>query len=255
MTAGTANTGGGGGAACSNFATPGGAGGSGKVIVRYETALLTATGGTITTDGAYTVHSFTSSGTFEVTAVTLPPVTDFSATPTSGTAPFNAPFTDLSTNNPTSWAWTFGDGNTSTSQNPSNNYLAAGTYTVGLTATNAAGSDLETKTNYITVTGGTTTTKTGGKGDNTFKPTGLDHPRPKLKAKDPSVQKRLDDSARIQEEVAAELAKELGETQDSKPVERMSQAQIDAEIKDLLHRKIRTENEEIMLLLLMAASA
>ena len=53
---------------------------------------------------------------------------------------------------PTSWSWTFGDGGTSTAQNPSHTYTAAGTYTVTLTASNAFGSDGETKTNYITVT-------------------------------------------------------------------------------------------------------
>ena len=39
----------------------------------------------------------------------------------------------------------------STAKNPSHIYAAAGSYTVKLTATNAAGSDIETKTNYITV--------------------------------------------------------------------------------------------------------
>ena len=80
-----------------------------------------------------------------------PPVADFSGTPTSGTAPLNVAFTDLSTNNPTSWSWTFGDGNSSTSQNPSNNYTSPGDYTVSLTATNQYGSDTETKTDYIHV--------------------------------------------------------------------------------------------------------
>jgi len=80
-----------------------------------------------------------------------PPVADFSGTPTSGTAPLNVAFTDSSTNNPTSWYWTFGDGNSSTSQNPSNNYTSPGDYTVSLTATNQYGSDTETKTNYIHV--------------------------------------------------------------------------------------------------------
>jgi hypothetical protein len=46
----------------------GGIGGSGIVIVRYEASSLTATGGTITDDGAYKVHTFTSSGTFTRTA-------------------------------------------------------------------------------------------------------------------------------------------------------------------------------------------
>jgi serine protease len=81
-----------------------------------------------------------------------PPVAAFSGTPTSGFAPLTVNFTDASTNNPTSWSWTFGDGGTSTAQNPSHVYTAAGTYTVTLTATNAYGSDSETKTGYITVT-------------------------------------------------------------------------------------------------------
>lgn len=65
--AGSANTGGGGGGAggTSGAGYAGAAGGSGVVIVRYLTASFgTCTGGTITTDGAYTVHKFTSSGTF-----------------------------------------------------------------------------------------------------------------------------------------------------------------------------------------------
>ncbi len=84
---------------------------------------------------------------------TTPPVADFSASPTSGDYPLTVNFTDLSTGSPTSWSWDFGDGvGTSTSQNPSYTYNAAGTYTVSLTATNAYGSDIETKVDYITVT-------------------------------------------------------------------------------------------------------
>jgi PKD repeat protein len=85
-------------------------------------------------------------------AAGLPPVAAFSGTPTSGTWPLAVQFTDASTNAPTSWSWTFGDGGTSTAQNPNYTYNAAGTYTVTLTASNAYGSDAETKTNYITVT-------------------------------------------------------------------------------------------------------
>lgn len=48
-------------------------------------------------------------------------------------------FTDASTLTPTSWMWDFGDGGTSTLQNPSYVYSVAGTYTVTLTATNANG--------------------------------------------------------------------------------------------------------------------
>jgi hypothetical protein len=60
-------------------------------------------------------------------------------------------FTDASTNTPTSWLWNFGDATTSTLQNPTKTYSTPGTYTVTLTATNASGSDGETKSGYIVV--------------------------------------------------------------------------------------------------------
>jgi PKD repeat protein len=81
-----------------------------------------------------------------------PPNAEFSGSPTSGDYPLTVNFTDLSTGSPTSWSWTFGDGGSSSAQNPSHEYTAAGTYTVSLTATNATGSDNETKVDYITVT-------------------------------------------------------------------------------------------------------
>ncbi len=77
---------------------------------------------------------------------------DFSADVTCGVAPLTVQFTDQSTNDPTSWDWFFGDGTTSTEQNPAHTYESAGTYTVTLTATNDGGSDTETRTDYITVT-------------------------------------------------------------------------------------------------------
>ena len=80
------------------------------------------------------------------------PVASFTGTPTSGVAPLAVNFTDTSTNGPTSWAWTFGDGGTSTAQNPSHTYASAGTYSVGLTASNAGGSNTATRNNYISVT-------------------------------------------------------------------------------------------------------
>ena len=79
------------------------------------------------------------------------PLADFTANTTSITEGGTVNFSDLSTNSPTSWLWDFGDGGTSTSKNPSNTYSTAGTYTVSMTATNAYGSDNETKNNYITV--------------------------------------------------------------------------------------------------------
>ncbi len=82
-----------------------------------------------------------------------PPVASFTGSPTSGTAPLTVTFTDASSGNPTSWSWSFGDGGTASAQNPSHTYAAPGRYTVSLTATNASGSDTETKTDYVVVTG------------------------------------------------------------------------------------------------------
>jgi len=84
-------------------------------------------------------------------AAAVVPVADFSATPLTGDATLPVAFTDLSTGPATSWSWDFGDGGTSTSQNPVHNYTVPGVYTVSLIATNGLGSDTETKTSYITV--------------------------------------------------------------------------------------------------------
>jgi len=80
------------------------------------------------------------------------PTADFTATPTSGAYPLAVQFTDQSGGQPTSWSWDFGDGMTSTAQNPAHTYAAAGTYTVSLTAANGVGSDTLTRTDFITVT-------------------------------------------------------------------------------------------------------
>jgi len=79
------------------------------------------------------------------------PVADFEADKTSGPALLEVKFTDKSANDPTSWSWDFGDGGTSTEQNPTHEYTAENKYTVKLTVTNAEGSDDEEKTDYITV--------------------------------------------------------------------------------------------------------
>ncbi len=79
------------------------------------------------------------------------PVADFIGTPTSGTAPLSVAFTDLTAGSVTSWSWNFGDGATSTAQNPTHTYGAVGSYSVTLTATGPGGTDSTTKVNYITV--------------------------------------------------------------------------------------------------------
>jgi len=86
-----------------------------------------------------------------VSELVVAPVAEFEASATTITEGESITFTDQSTNVPTSWSWDFGDGGTSTVQNPSHTYTTAGAYTVSLTATNTAGTDSETKSNYILV--------------------------------------------------------------------------------------------------------
>jgi len=79
------------------------------------------------------------------------PGADFTADLTSGPVPLTVNFTDQSTGDITSWSWDFGDGATSTEQNPSHTYTDAGTYTVSLAVTGPGGSDTEVKADFITV--------------------------------------------------------------------------------------------------------
>lgn len=79
------------------------------------------------------------------------PVANFSGSPLAGCSPLIVNFQDLSTGGPTSWNWNFGNGNTSTLQNPIATYFTPGTYTITLTVTNAGGSNTLVRTNYITV--------------------------------------------------------------------------------------------------------
>jgi len=54
---------------------------------------------------------------------------------------------------PVTFAWDFGDGNTSAAVRPQNTYYS-GVYDVSLTITHVNGIDVETKTNYIKIAGG-----------------------------------------------------------------------------------------------------
>ena len=77
---------------------------------------------------------------------------DFIGTPTTGSAPLTVQFEDRSDGSPTSWSWIFGDGGTSTVQNPEHIYTSPGTYTVTLTIYKGSNSNTETKEAYIVVT-------------------------------------------------------------------------------------------------------
>ena len=82
------------------------------------------------------------------------PTALFSADPTTGNAPLEVQFTDQSlpgSSEITSWAWDFGDTNTSDEQNPTHTYATDNTYTVSLTVTNAHGSNVMTRDGYIDV--------------------------------------------------------------------------------------------------------
>ena len=119
---------------------------------------------------SYTCNSTPSTGLrtkYDITfcAQSSAPVAAFTGSPTFGVAPLTVIFTDSSTGSPTTWNWNFGDGSSvnATQRNPVHTYASAGTYTVKLTATNSAGSNLFTQTNYITaVTSPTTTNSTIG---------------------------------------------------------------------------------------------
>ena len=83
------------------------------------------------------------------------PVAAFSGSPTSGTEPLTVSFSDNSNSYDgiVSWEWDFGDGETSTDENPIHVYDQEGNYTVSLTVEELDGeSDVETKLDYITVT-------------------------------------------------------------------------------------------------------
>ncbi len=95
--------------------------------------------------GSYMVTLTVSNGLDSTTAartitVTAPPgpIAAFTPVNATGTAPLTVTFVDTSTGSPTTWAWDFGDGSTSTAQNPpAHTFSTAQTYTVTLTVTDA----------------------------------------------------------------------------------------------------------------------
>lgn len=77
------------------------------------------------------------------------PVVDFIGTPTNEYYPFTASFTNLTTG-ATVYEWNFGDGSTSSLENPTHVYTTSGVYDVTLTAYGSGGSTTVTKSAYIT---------------------------------------------------------------------------------------------------------
>ncbi len=109
-------------------------------------------------DGTYQVvlSALNACGTSTFTqtiTITTPPTAAFGANTTSGCAPFTVQFNNASSSNATIFAWQFpgGSPSSSTLANPVVTYANPGQYSVVLTASNAAGSNTATQTNYITV--------------------------------------------------------------------------------------------------------
>jgi PKD repeat protein len=83
-----------------------------------------------------------------------PPVADFTYTTTDLTVDFTDTSTD-SDGSIVSWSWEFGDEVTTSAQNPSHAYSAAGTYTVSLTVTDDNGGT-DSTSQIVTITDGET---------------------------------------------------------------------------------------------------
>ncbi|MDO7744925.1 MAG: PKD domain-containing protein, partial [Pedobacter sp.] len=78
--------------------------------------------------------------------IVLPPVARFNVNPSTviSIPNYTFRFEDESTNNPTIWAWDFGDGTTSSLQNPSHTYADTGSYVVRLRVSNQQGCSTST---------------------------------------------------------------------------------------------------------------
>jgi PKD repeat protein len=81
-----------------------------------------------------------------------PPIANFSSSQNSACIGTSINFTDLSTGgNANQWLWNFGDGSTSTLENPSHTYATSGNFNVFLTASNAGGTNTITQSNLISI--------------------------------------------------------------------------------------------------------
>lgn len=81
-----------------------------------------------------------------------PPVANFTSDITTGAAPLLVKFLSASTGTINSYAWDFGDGATSTEENPTHIYVTPGTYSVNLALGGLGITSTQTKNDYLSVT-------------------------------------------------------------------------------------------------------
>jgi PKD repeat protein len=123
-----------------------------------------------TSTAQHPTHTYELSGTFTVSLTASGPggydtlvradyvrvrtsalIANFTAYPTSGPLPLSVQFADASAGPVTAWHWDFGDGITSTLENPVHTYTAAGTYTVTLSVSGTGSMDTLARAHYISV--------------------------------------------------------------------------------------------------------
>jgi gliding motility-associated-like protein len=117
------------------------------------------------TPGTYQVSRAGAPGFFVTIRVFPQPVAAFGGTPLSGCTPHVVNFTDSSTvaagSTITSWLWNFGDGNSSTLQNPTHTYTTTGNFSVALRVRTSNGCEnILTRSNYVATVPGLNVTFT-----------------------------------------------------------------------------------------------
>jgi len=102
---------------------------------------------TFTSDGSVVYSGWEAAWSSTVPSST--PVADFAISDTTPPLGNAVQFTDLTSNLPNTWAWDFGDGNVSTSQNPTHVYTSSGNYIVTLIVANCFAADTSSYNIYI----------------------------------------------------------------------------------------------------------
>lgn len=120
------------------------------------------------------IHAYTAAGSYDISLTVsngdetatlsrrdyvsvqakVSPSADFSAEPTHAVVGEPIQFTNLSeigTSPITSYSWSFGDGSSSTEENPLHTYAEVGTYDITLTVESEHGRDSTAKHNYVTI--------------------------------------------------------------------------------------------------------